>query len=288
MNKIAFCGIFFALSLAATACTFSGAAVQTSNGADNTDSNAGSQTAPEANTQTAPDAVVADLYKRHDARKSPFFQDKNRALVDKFFTKKTADMIWKDAIDSKGEVGALGADPLYDAQNVEIKNFKVGKADIKGDQAEVPVTFRNFGEKQTITFLLRQEKGVWKIEDIRYADGRTLTEMFEDIDSTSDGDKQGKGDKNAVSNSAGEFEGKYQVGNTTATVKPVKMAFEVKWEKGTGTEIFFFEDRANDKYIFASNPDKGKANVFAFDDENYNTGTFYRGDGKEFAVSRIK
>ncbi len=66
------------------------------------------------------------------------------------------------------------------------------------------------------------------------------------------------------------------------------MAFEVKWAKGTGTEIFFFQDRADDKYIFASDPKTGKANVFSFDDENYNTGIFYRADGKEFSIKRMK
>ena len=66
------------------------------------------------------------------------------------------------------------------------------------------------------------------------------------------------------------------------------MAFEIKWAKGTGAEMFFAEGRANDRYIFVTRPAKGKANSFAFDDENYNTGTFYRADGKEFAIRRVK
>jgi len=86
----------------------------------------------------------------------------------------------------------------------------------------------------------------------------------------------------------GEFEGKYQIGETTCMVKAVKMAFEVKWEKGKGTEMFFSEGVANDKYIFASHPKTGKSNAFSFDDENYNTGIFYRADGKEFPIKRIK
>lgn len=84
------------------------------------------------------------------------------------------------------------------------------------------------------------------------------------------------------------FEGKYQVGDTTCTVKPVKMAFEVKWAKGSGVEMFFFQDRANDKIIYSSDPDEGKANSFAFDDENFDTGIFYRADGKEFPIKRVK
>ena len=39
----------------------------------------------------APDTIVKDLYKQHDAQKSPFFQTKNRALVDKYFDKNLAD-----------------------------------------------------------------------------------------------------------------------------------------------------------------------------------------------------
>ncbi|MEO7658836.1 MAG: hypothetical protein ABIV48_04415, partial [Pyrinomonadaceae bacterium] len=82
----------------------------------------------------------------------------------------------------------------------------------------------------------------------------------------------------------GEFEGKFQVGDTTCRVKPVKMAFEVRWAKGSGVEAFFFKSG----YTFASEPDKGEPNRFEFDDENYNTGIFYRGDGKEFPVKRLK
>lgn len=130
-------------------------------------------------TATAePDEVVADLYKQHDADKSPFFQTANRALVDKYFAQSTADLIWQDAIDSAGEVGALGADPLYNAQDTDIKNFKIGKGEIKGKSATVTVTFTNFGEKQTLEFDLVQEKGNWKIENIKYDDGSSLLQIL--------------------------------------------------------------------------------------------------------------
>src|SRR5438045_208764 len=91
----------------------------------------------------APNAVVADLYKQHDAKRGPFFQTKSRARVDKYFTKGLADVIWKDATTANGEVGALDGDPLYNAQDVAIKKFAVGKAVIKGDNATVQVTFTN-------------------------------------------------------------------------------------------------------------------------------------------------
>lgn len=232
--------------------------------------------------KTSPDTIVADLYKQHDAENSPFFQDKNRALVDKYFAKLLADMIWKDITTTKpGEEGALGFDPLYNAQDMEIKNFKIGQADIKDKSAKVPVTFVNFGKKQMIIFLLVQENGSWKIQNIDYGKNMTLAGIYKEnaaLDTV----------KKEDTSLTGEFAGEYQVGETTCTVKPIKMAFEVKWEKGTGTEIFFSQGTANDKYVFASDPKTGKANTFSFDDENYNTGTFHRADGKEFPIKRVK
>ncbi len=232
--------------------------------------------------EVAPDVLVADLYKQHDADKSPFFQTKSRALVDKYFTKATADLIWNDLKNTpEGEIGALGADPLYNAQDSDIKNFKVGKASINGGKATVPVTFQNFGEKNTVVFELGQEKANWKISDIKYDSDYTLVGLYKE-------NAPEKSSKESENSSSGEFEGNYKVGDTTCIVKPTKMAFEVKWAKGTGTEMFFSQDRANDKYIFASEPPKGGANVFSFDDENYNSGTFYREDGKQFTIKRIK
>lgn len=289
MNKIAINSLFLMVLLAVTSCSSADAnlAVNTnvSNSANTIDGGA-AQSTLEVNTTTAnpqtavPETVVSDLYKQHDAKKSPFFQDKNRALVDKYFTKATADMIWKDATrpNANDEMGALGADPLYDGQDFEIKKFAVGKAEIKNKLATIPVTFENFGEKKKIIFILALVNETWKIEDIKYPTGYTLIRLFKENSST----------EKIETSSDGEFEGKYQIGDTTCVVKPIKMAFEVKWEKGSGTELFFFQDRANDKYIFASDPEKDKANVFSFDDENYNTGTFFRADGKEFPIKRVK
>jgi hypothetical protein len=124
----------------------------------------------------APDALVSALYK--DTEDGPFFQTSNRALVDKYFDKSTADLIWKDAVDSQGEVGALGADPLYDAQDTDIKNFSVHAPEIKDGRAEVVVSFENFKKKERITYLLISKEGAWKITDIKYRDGRTLVKML--------------------------------------------------------------------------------------------------------------
>lgn len=223
----------------------------------------------------APELLVADLYKQHNAKKSPFFQKKDMALVDKFFTKPLADLIWKDAHGPLGEMGAIDFDPLYDAQDVDIKNFEVAKADIKGETASVVVNFTNFGEKKALFFAMKLASGNWKIDDIKYGRQGSLLKMMKDHFASMP-------DKPAASR--GEFDGKYQVGDTTCTVKNVEESFEVKWAKGTGIELFYL----NDGKTFESDELEGKTNRFVFDDENYNSGTFYRRDGKTFAVSRAR
>jgi len=270
-----FCLTISILLLASSSCMYKTTANETNSNVNiNTNSEtAGTPVAASAESQTATaESLVADLYKQHDAKKSPFFQTKNRALVDKYFTKTLADLIWKDAKSSAGEVGALDGDPLYNAQDTEIKNFAVGKAGVKGETATVPVTFTNFGEKKTLTFALKQISGSWKIDDIKYGGEDSLLKWLKNTYPAK------------TASSSGEFEGKYQVGETTCTVKPVKMAFEVRWAKGSGIEMFFSDGAT----ALSSSPDNAAPNRFEFDDENYNTGTFYRADGKSFAVKRAK
>lgn len=224
----------------------------------------------------APETVVQALYKAHDAQKSPFFQSKDRALVDKFFSKQLADLIWKDATTHTSDVGAIDADPLYDAQDVEIKDFKIGtgKIDEKDEKkATVNVTFTNFGEPKTLRFEMSAGTESWRIDNIVYGQSGSLLKWLKEADKPAD----------TPTNVTREFEGKYKVGETTCTVKPVKMAFEVRWAKGKGVETFF----SKNSVTFESSPPNSGPNQFVFDDENYNTGVFYRTDGKTFPVSRV-
>jgi len=131
-----------------------------------------------ATRATSPEALVTDLYKAHDQKRGPFFQTKSRALLDKYFEKTLADMIWKDRVSSKEEVGVLDGDPLYDAQDMEIKNFAIGKAETEGAKAKVPVTFENFGQKKTLVFMLGKGKLGWRINDIDYGPEGTLRSWF--------------------------------------------------------------------------------------------------------------
>src|SRR5438876_8530768 len=106
------------------------------------------------NRRLSPNELVADLYKQHNRKHGPFFQTRSRALLYKYFEKSLADMIWKDAVSSKGEVGVIDGDPLYDAQDMDIKKFTIGKPSYESGKARVNVTFENLGQSKSFVFIL--------------------------------------------------------------------------------------------------------------------------------------
>ena len=132
-----------------------------------------------------PDVIVKNLYAAQKAGSSPFFQTKSRALVDRYFTKDFADLIWKDAVAAKGEVGAIGFDPLYNAQDTKITAFKIGKpmyGEGNLEVADVPVTFKNMGKDETVLFRLeRNSQKIWKIGDIYYPSNPESSSSLKDI-----------------------------------------------------------------------------------------------------------
>lgn len=86
-----------------------------------------------------------------------------------------------------------------------------------------------------------------------------------------------------------EFEGRYRVGDTTCTVNPIKMAFEVRWAKGRGAMPFFFDSTTPEGQPIFVSEDSGKGtDKFIFDDNRFNSGKFIRADGRTFAVERVK
>jgi len=130
--------------------------------------------AAKATKQKSADALVTELYRQSGRKHSPFFQTRSRALLYKYFVKDLADKIWKDAVTSKGEVGALDGDPLYDAQDMEIKKFAIGKPSYESGQAKVNVTFENFGQPKSFVFTLVNGRSGWRINNIEYGEGRSL------------------------------------------------------------------------------------------------------------------
>lgn len=125
----------------------------------------------------SPRTVVVNLYDQHKKR-SPFFQRKSRALLDKYFTRELATLLWEDARSSGDEVGALDGDPLFNAQEMEITDFSIEPGTLGAQGAEVPVSFKNLGQKHQIVFRLVAERSGWKIANLEYDDGANLVEIL--------------------------------------------------------------------------------------------------------------
>jgi hypothetical protein len=139
-----------------------------------------------------PDVILRDLYKAHDAESGPFFERTNRAVLTRYFTDELAELIMKDAKESDGEVGAIAFDPLYESQDPQIEDFKIGAVQLGGNAkpkgaepedrvAVVKVTFKDGDERRTIAFRFQQAPDKsWKIADITYSDGSTLAGLTRD------------------------------------------------------------------------------------------------------------
>jgi len=132
-----------------------------------------------ANAALAPDVIVKNLYAAQKTGANPFFQTKNRPLVDKYFTKELGDLIWK----TSGQPEGWNFDPLYNAQDTKITAFAVGKPayDAQSGIATVPVSFKNFGKADTVRYLFERDKAQnWKITDIVFRNGDMLKGILTD------------------------------------------------------------------------------------------------------------
>jgi Protein of unknown function (DUF3828) len=175
-----------------------------------------------------PNVIVKNLYAAQKAGASPFFQTKDRALVDKYFTKDLADLIWKDAIKANGEVGAIDFDPLYGSQDPQITDFTIMETGWGGDskfgpdtEAVVQVTFKDSGKERMVSYQFRQGKDKsWKIYDVHYRSDDGQVKLVEVL-------KGAAGASHAIStggqSDATTIQGELQVGKRESVILYVGM-----------------------------------------------------------------
>ena len=123
---------------------------------------------------TSPKKVVTDLYRAHKGKADPLQYPASKKLLGAYFEKGLLSLYLKDQSESQGEVGKLDFDPLYAAQDFQIKDFSVVLVAKQKDSAEVAASFKNMGTSEKIVFLLSNTAQGWRITDIKYSDGRTL------------------------------------------------------------------------------------------------------------------
>ncbi len=76
------------------------------------------------------------------------------------------------------EVPAIDGDPFTGSQSYPTR-FTVGNAKESGDQTLIPIRFSDAFRDRTIVYVLLHEKGNWKLDDVRYEDGDTLTNLVQ-------------------------------------------------------------------------------------------------------------
>ena len=120
--------------------------------------------------EPTPDATVRKAYeatqKTLDGGGEPPWRPPHR---DQLMSRSLAELFARDDLfqDESGDIGHLGADPFINGEDGELKDLRValaGKA-ARG-RARVVATFRSFGQKMAVRFLMVEEGDGWRIDDI--------------------------------------------------------------------------------------------------------------------------
>jgi hypothetical protein len=124
----------------------------------------------------SPKDLVAQLYQAHKSKHDPLNETR---LLSHYFDDTLLRLYLKDRREAKNEVGRLDGDPLYNAQDFEIKGLSISPPEVSGHEARVTVTFKNMDKPTRIVFVLGRAANGWKISDIRYDDGSSLKKILE-------------------------------------------------------------------------------------------------------------
>ncbi|MFD2932634.1 hypothetical protein [Spirosoma flavum] len=128
--------------------------------------------------RTAADRLVRALYFEHNKTENPMRETKDRSLIDQFFAKPTADLIWSDGKKSSTKVNRSKINLLFNAPDAAIKKMWVLPAVIGGSRAIVYVTFENDAKPEELRVDMQRLSGRWRITDILYPNGKLLTQLL--------------------------------------------------------------------------------------------------------------
>ena len=119
--------------------------------------------------------VVLNLYSQHK-RQSPFFQTRSRVVLDRYFTRELADLIWQDARASLRAVKlAISVGIRFITHRTcGLETSSVRERSPGSYGVEVVASFLNFNERHEVVFRLVPAGSSWKVADIVYDNGTTL------------------------------------------------------------------------------------------------------------------
>ena len=129
-----------------------------------------------------PKDLVSQFYQAHRSKHDPLDETQ---LLGRYFDAALLKLYLKDKREAKGEVGRLDGDPLYNAQDIQIKDFSVSAPETAegpsrtGTETRVTVRFKNIGKPTRVLYVLSRTADGWKISDICYDDGSSLKKILE-------------------------------------------------------------------------------------------------------------
>lgn len=124
----------------------------------------------------SPKDLVAQLYKAHGSKQDPL---EDTRLLSRYFDAELLKLYLRDKREAKGEVGRLDGDPLYNAQDIEIKDFSVAVPEVTSGETRVTVHFKNIGKPARVVYVLSRSADGWRISDIRYDNGSSLKKILQ-------------------------------------------------------------------------------------------------------------
>lgn len=129
----------------------------------------------------SPEEFVLNLYREYVAEydKVYWFDDKEKLL--RYFDSNLTELLLQDeqCKEKFQEICKLDYDPIIDAQDLDFKykvNFEA-KAKVIDNIMRCEVVFENI-TKRLIVYELKQTENGWRIADIKYSDGRSLTRLL--------------------------------------------------------------------------------------------------------------
>ncbi|MBO0952070.1 hypothetical protein [Fibrella forsythiae] len=126
--------------------------------------------------RSAADRLVRALYFEHNKTDNPFRETRTGTIIDQFFARPVADRIWKRV--SNAGYKAPKLNPLFNAPDASISKIWVEPAAVGGTRALVYVTYLLAGKPAEIRVDLLQTAGRWRITELTYPDGKTLTKQL--------------------------------------------------------------------------------------------------------------
>jgi hypothetical protein len=120
--------------------------------------------------------LVAQFYQAHRSKHDPLDETQ---LLGRYFDAALLKLYLKDKREAKGEVGRLDGDPLYNAQDIEIKDFSISAPETAGGETRITVRFKNIGQPTRVIYVLSRTADGWRISDIRYDDGSSLKKILQ-------------------------------------------------------------------------------------------------------------